>query len=74
MNMLDIGENKMNRNELKKCKKTLDNGKTWECFCNDEGMIKSFVSKAYDGLDFDGNFELHQIKTPFGQMISVRKK
>lgn len=63
----------MNRNELKKCKKTLDNGKAWECFCNDEGMIKSFVSKAYDGLDFDGNFELHQIKTPFGQMISVKK-
>lgn len=64
----------MNRNELKKCKETLDNGKTWECFCNDERMIKSFVSKAYDGLDFEGNFELHQIKTSFGQMISVRKK
>lgn len=64
----------MDRNELKKCKETLDNGKTWECFCNDERMIKSFVSKAYDGLDFDGNFELHQIKTAFGQMVSIRKK
>ena len=64
----------MNRNELKKCKNLLDNGKTWECFCNDEGMIKSFVSKAYDGLDFDGNFELHQIKTPFGQLFFVKKK
>ena len=64
----------MNRNELKKCKETLDNQATWECFCNDEKMIRSFVSKAYDGLDFDSNFELHQIKTAFGQMISVRKK
>lgn len=64
----------MNRNELKKCKETLDNGKTWECFCNDEKMIKTFVSTAYDGLDFDGNFELHQIKTPFGQMVLVKKK
>lgn len=64
----------MNRNELKKCKETLDNHQTWECFCNDERMIKSFVSKAYDGLDFDSNFELHQIKTPFGLMASVRKK
>ena len=64
----------MDRNELQNCKKTLDNGKVLECFCNDKGMIKSFVSKAYDGLDFDSNFELHQMKTPFGQMISVRKK
>ena len=64
----------MDRNELQNCKNTLDNGKTWECFCNDEGMIKSFVRTAYDGLDFDDNFELHQIKTAFGQMISVRKK
>jgi hypothetical protein len=36
-------------------------------------MIKSFVSKAYDGLDFGGNFELHQIKTEFGNMISVKR-
>ncbi len=64
----------MERTELQKCKNLLDNGKTWECFCNDEGMIKSFVSKAYDGSDFDGNFELHQIKTPLGPMVSVRKK
>ena len=64
----------MNRNELQNCKNLLDNGKVWECFCNDEGMIKSFVSKAYDGLDFDSSFELHQMKTPFGQMVSVRKK
>ena len=63
----------MDRNELKKCKDLLDNHQTWECFCNDEGMIKSFVSKAYDGLDFDSNFELHQIKTAFGNMISVKK-
>ena len=63
----------MNRNELKKCKETLDNGKIYECFCNDEGMIKSFVSKAYGGLDFEGNFELHQIKTAFGPMASVKK-
>ena len=63
----------MNRNELKKCKETLDNQATWECFCNDEKMIRSFVSKAYDGLDFDSNFELHQIKTSFGNMISVKK-
>lgn len=65
----------MNRNELKKCKKTLDNGKTWECFgINAVAFVESFVSKAYDGLDFDSNFELHQIKTPFGLMASVRKK
>lgn len=63
----------MNRNELKKCKETLDNGKTWECFCNDEKMIRSFISEAYDGLDFDGNFECHSIKTAFGNMISVKK-
>ena len=64
----------MNRNELKKCKETLEGGRVWECFCNDEGMIKSFVSKAYDGLDFDDNFELHQIKTAFGNMISIKRK
>ena len=64
----------MNRNELKKCKDLLDNHKTWECFCNDEKMIKTFVSTAYDGIDFDGNFELHQIKTPFGLMALVKKK
>ena len=64
----------MNRNELKKCKDLLEQGRVWECFCNDEGMIKSFVSNAYGGIDFDGNFELHQIKTAFGNMVSVKKK
>ena len=64
----------MNRNELKKCKDLLEQGRVWECFCNDEEMIRSFVSKAYDGLDFDGNFELHQIKTAFGNMISIKRK
>ena len=64
----------MNRNELKKCKNLLDNEKTWECFCNDEGMVRSFVSKAYDGLDFDSNFELREIKTVFGTKVVVRKK
>ena len=63
----------MERTELQKCRETLDNGKTWECFCNDERMIRSFISKAYDGLDFDGNFEYHSIKTAFGNMISVKK-
>ena len=63
----------MNRNELKKCKETLEQGRVWECFCNDEKMIRSFVSKAYDGLDFDSNFECHSIKTPFGPMISIKK-
>ncbi len=63
----------MNRNELQKCKKTLDNHKTWECFCNDECMVKSFVSKAFEGLDFDTNFECHIMTTVFGPMISVRK-
>lgn len=69
-----IRRNKMDRNELKKCKKTLEQGKTWECICNDEGMIRSFVSNAYGGIDFDTNFECHSIKTVFGQMISVKKK
>lgn len=63
----------MNRNELKKCKETLDNQATWECFCNDEKMVRSFVSNAYGGLDFDGNFECHIIKTAFGPMASVKK-
>lgn len=64
----------MNRNELQNCKNTLDNGKTWECICNNVAAVKSFVSKAYDGLDFDGNFELHQMTTTLGPMVSVKKK
>ena len=63
----------MDRNELKKCKDLLDNHQTWECFCNDEKMIQSFVSNAYGGIDFDGNFECHSIKTAFGPMASVKK-
>lgn len=63
----------MERTEKEKCVQQLEDGKTWECFCNDEGMIKSFVSKAYDGLDFDNNFELHQVKTVFGNMVLVKK-
>lgn len=64
----------MDRNELQKCKNLLDNQATWECFCNDEGVIKTFVSTAYGGIDFDSNFELHQIKTAFGNMVLVKRK
>lgn len=64
----------MDRNELKVCKDTLDDGRTWECYCDRPDWIKSFVSKAYDGLDFDSNFELHQIKNSVGNVVMVRKK
>lgn len=63
----------MERNESQNCKNALDDGKAWVCFCNEEGKVKSFVSKAYGGLDFDENSELHQIKTTLGQMFSIRK-
>lgn len=64
----------MNRNELQKCRETLDNYKTWECICNNVAAVESFVSMAYDGIDFDTNFELHQMATALGPMVSVRKK
>lgn len=71
----------MDRNELnvlkevcEECKNTLDNGKTWECFCIYEWAVKSFVSVAYGGIDFDSNFELHRTNTVFGPEISVKKK
>ena len=61
--------------ELKKCKETLEDGKTWGCFGrNAVAFVKSFVSTAYGGIDFDSNFELHQIKTAFGPMVSIRKR
>jgi hypothetical protein len=64
----------MERTEKEKCVQQLEDGKVWKCIAYDPKPVKTFVSIAYGGIDFDGNFELHQIKTPFGQMISVRKK
>lgn len=63
------------KNELKKCKNTLDKGEVWEWLgIFAPPFVKAFVSKAYGGIDFDSNFELHQIKTPLGPMVSVKKK
>ena len=64
----------MERTEEEKCVQQLEDGKAWECFAYNPEMIKTFVSIAYGGIDFDSNFELHQIKTPLGPMVSVRKK
>ena len=62
------------KEKMKQCKDILEAGKVWECFSRDIRPVKAFVSTACGGIDFDSNFELHQIKTAFGQMISVRKK
>ena len=65
----------MNRNEMRECRIALEKGQIWGFISNDEEMVKSYVSKAYGGLlDFDDYFELHRMKTPLGQLISVRKK
>lgn len=64
----------MERTEKEKCVQQLEDGKVWECFAYDPEMVKTFVSIAYGGIDFDSNFELHQMKTPLGPMVSVRKK
>ena len=64
----------MERTEKEKCVQQLEDGKTWECFAYDPETVKTFVSIAYGGIDFDDNFELHQMKTPLGPMVSVRKK
>ena len=63
----------MERTEEEKCVQQLEDGKVWECFTHNPEMIKTFVSIAYGGIDFDSNFELHQIKTPLGPMVSVKK-
>lgn len=53
----------MNRNELKKCKDTLNEGKAWICFGNDLIKIKGFVEDAM-GKDF--HFSIERKKTVFG--------
>ena len=60
--------------EKNRMKDLLNEGKKWICYHTTPEIVKAFISKAYNGIDFDTNFELHQMKTPFGQMISVRKK
>lgn len=64
----------MELTEEEKCVLRLENGKEWHCFAFDPESIKEFVSTAYGGIDFDSNFELHQIKTTLGPMVSVKKK
>ena len=63
----------MELTEEEKCVQQLEDGKVWECFAYNPETIKTFVSIAYGGIDFDSNFELHQIKTTLGPMVSVRK-
>ena len=64
----------MERTEMEKCVQQLEDGKVWECLAYDTEMVKTFVSIAYGGIDFDSNFELHQIKAPLVPVVSVRKK
>lgn len=57
--------------EQRQCIDSLKNKGEWVCFGNDIKAIKRFVQDIM-GLDY--KFECHGIKTPFGQMVSVRKR
>lgn len=61
------------RAEKEECVQQLEDGKVWICFAHDPEKVKTFVSIAYGGIDFDTNFELHQMKTALGPMVSVKK-
>jgi hypothetical protein len=60
--------------EKNRMKDLLNEGKKWECYHATPEMVKAFISSAYNGIDFDTNFELREIKTVFGTKIVVRKK